>query len=180
MRNLTLLIVTLCFTLNSFAKDVITLQNQQKFEGKIVKLKDCSIVFKVEEKRYEIPSDNIFSIEFENTQNKLYHNYLKQAMVNENLCFQGQMDAQNFHGKKGGHFVLGVLFGPFAILGTALANPSPFNASNSMMMMSSEDKSKYSDPQYLSCYKRKAKGQLIAMEAAGWGAWIIFILMAGA
>ena len=99
MKNL-LVLIALFFSVNSFAKDIITLQNLQKFEGKVVKLKDCSVVFKIEGSRFEIPSNNILSIEFEDSQNKLYKTYLNRIIADENLCFQGQMDAQNFHGKK--------------------------------------------------------------------------------
>jgi hypothetical protein len=40
----------------------------------------------------------------------------------------------------------------------------------------SRNKEQFSDPEYLSCYTKKAKGQLIGIEALGWGAWILFIL----
>jgi len=85
------------------------------------------------------------------------------------------LDAENFHGKKGGHFVLGVLFGPFAMIGTALANPKPKKGKDTYMF--SENKELFDDPMYLSCYRKKAKGQLIGMEALGWGSWLLLLLV---
>ena len=79
------------------------------------------------------------------------------------------------YSKKVGHFFLGVLFGPFAMIGTALANPTPEKGKLTYML--SKNKDQFSDPQYLSCYKKKAKGQLIGMEASGWGAWIVLVLV---
>jgi hypothetical protein len=86
------------------------------------------------------------------------------------------MDAQAFHGKRGGHFVLGVLFGPFAVIGTAVSNPTPERGARTYMM--SKNKELFSDPEYLTCYRKKAKGQLIGMEFLGWGAWILIVLVA--
>ena len=160
------------------AKDVITLNNNKKFEGKVVKLKNCSLVFKSNGSKFEIPADSIYSIQFDDYNNKLYKNYSSGSTSNENLCFQGQMDATNFHGKKGSHFALGVLFGPFAIIGTALADPNPYNSSN-MMMTQSKDDSKFSDPMYLMCYKKKARTDLIVSESLGWLTWIILLVAAG-
>ena len=98
----------------------------------------------------------------------------------ENKCLNGQMDAENFHGKKGGHFALGFLFGPFAMIGTALANPTPYNSSNMIMMVDDRDDPKFSDPVYLDCYKKKAKTSLIGVEGLGWLSWILILLVAGA
>jgi len=177
MRIFLFILIGLSLNLNLAAKDVITLNNNKKFEGKVVKLKNCSIVFKTNGSKFEIPADSIYSIQFEDYNNRLYKNYSYKSISNENLCFQGQMDASNFHGKKGSHFALGLLFGPFAIIGTALADPSPYNSSN-MMMIQSKDDSKFSDPMYLLCYKKKAKTDLIVSESLGWLTWILLLVAA--
>ena len=93
-------------------------------------------------------------------------------------CAFGQQDAEMFHGKKGGHFVLGFLFGPFALIGTALANPTPDRGARTYML--SQHKDLFSDPAYLMCYKKKARGKLLGMEAAGWGTWILLLLLIAA
>ena len=41
----------------------------------------------------------------------------------------------------------------------------------------SKNKEDFDDPEYLSCYKKKAKGQLLGMEGIGWGAWILLVLL---
>jgi hypothetical protein len=43
--------------------------------------------------------------------------------------------------------------------------------------MMSKNKDQFSDPAYLSCYKKKAKGQLIGMEGLGWAAWVLLLLV---
>lgn len=163
------------FTMASFAGDILTLNNEKVFEGKITRIKDCSVVFKSDGKKYTVPAADIISVQFENTDDKTYTEYMKLAESEPNKCLNGKLDAENFHGKKGGHFVLGVLFGPFAMIGTALANPTPDKSNKTLMM--SKNKDQFSDPEYLSCYRSKAKGSLIGMEALGWGAWILLLLL---
>jgi hypothetical protein len=90
-------------------------------------------------------------------------------------CLSARLDAENFHGKKGGHFALGFFFGPFAMIGTALANPTPYKGKNTYMM--SKNKDLFNDPEYLSCYKSKAKSQLLLTEGIGWAAWIVILLL---
>lgn len=176
MKKKVLLFSLAIFTsLSLFAGDVLTLSNKMVFEGKVINIKDCDIVFKTDGDKYIIPSSDILSIQFENTDNKIYTDYLKQSENDPNKCLQGRLDAENYHGKKGGHFVLGVLFGPFAMIGTALSEPTP--EKGKMTYMLSKNKEQFNDPEYLMCYKKKAKSQLIGSEALGWGAWILFLLV---
>jgi len=93
----------------------------------------------------------------------------------ENLCLKARHDATNFHGKQVGHFFLGVLFGPFAIIGTALANPTPYSSSNTLLLSSNKDY--FSSPEYLICYRKRAKGSLITMEALGYFSYLMVYLM---
>ena len=88
---------------------------------------------------------------------------------------KGKLDAENYHGKKGGHFILGMAFGPFAMIGTALSNPTPEKGKRTYMM--SENKANFNDLEYLSCYKKQAKRQLITMEGLGWATWILIVLL---
>jgi hypothetical protein len=176
-KSLVLLVASFLVTA-VFAGDIVTLSNQMTFEGKVTRIRKCEIVFKTDDAKYTIPAEDILSIQFADTEDKVYRNYLKKELAEDNNCLKGTFDAQNFHGKRGGHFILGVLFGPFAILGTALPNPTPYRGKETMM--ASQNKDIFNDPEYLQCYKKKAKGQLIGMEAAGWGAWIVFALIASA
>jgi hypothetical protein len=151
----------------------LTLNNEMVFIGKVTKIKDCEVVFRADGKKYVVPASDIFSIQFENVEDKIYTDYIKLAEVDPNKCLNGRLDAETYHGKKGGHFALGVLFGPFAMIGTALSNPTPEKGKQTYMM--SKNKEEFSDPEYLSCYKKKAKGQLVGMEALGMVAWILLI-----
>ncbi|MFT4757499.1 MAG: hypothetical protein ACI91R_002153 [Vicingaceae bacterium] len=176
MKQITLTMIAILVAFSSYAGDVLTLNNEKVFEGKVKRIKDCSVVFKADGQKYEIPASEIFSMRFEDTEDKVYTNYLELLENNgNNKCLNGQLDAENFHGKKGGHFVLGFLFGPFAMIGTALAIPTPYKGKQTYMM--SKHKDEFSDAEYLSCYKKKAKGQLIGMEALGWGTWILLLLI---
>lgn len=176
MKKLLFALTIMLFSVSSFAEDVLTLNNEMVFEGKVVKIKNCVIVFKAEGKKYIVPASEIFSIKFGNIGDKVYTKYVEMADDNPNKCLNGRLDAANLHGKKGGHFVLGVLFGPFAIIGTALSNPTPERGKRTYML--SKNKDDFNDPVYLNCYRKKAKGQLIGMEALGWAAWILFALSA--
>ena len=175
MRKITLSLVAILWSMAAFAGDILTLNNDMVFEGKVTKIKNCEVIFKAGGNKYTVPATDIFSIEFEETQQKVYTDYLKMVGENPEKCLKGRLDAENFHGKKGGHFILGVLFGPFAMIGTALANPTPEKGRRTYLY--SKNKDQFSDLEYLSCYRKKARGQLIGMEALGWGAWILFVLV---
>ena len=178
MYKFIIALIFLFYSQISFAfNDIITLNNNMSFQGKVTKIKNCEVSFKVDGEKYSIPSSEIFSIEFANINNKTYTNYLKISENEPDNCLNGTLDAEFYHRKKGGHFVLGVLFGPFAMIGTALANPTPDRGRNTYSM--SNNKDLFTDPQYISCYKKKAKTQLITAEALGWAAWILIILSAG-
>ena len=170
----TALLATLLIVSSAFAGDIITLNDNKSFEGKVTKIKNCSVVFKADGEKFMIPATDIFSIQFEDVNDKVYTNYLALSDNAEN-CLKGRTDAESFHGKEAGHFILGVLFGPFAMLGTLVSNPTPERGKNTYM--NSENRELFSDPAYLKCYKNKAKGKLIGMEALGWGAYLLIILL---
>ena len=175
MKKNLLLIISMTFFVNClFAGDVVTLNNNMVFNGKVKKIKGCVIFFKSEGNKYVIPASDIFSIQFENPNDKIYLDYIETIGLDGDNCLLGKSDAKNYHGKKGSHIALGVLFGPFAMIGTAIVNPTPEKGKRTLAM--SENKNLFDDPEYLNCYKKKAKLQNITMEAIGWGAWILFAL----
>jgi hypothetical protein len=177
MKRTALLFTAILFVIATFGSDILTLNNQMVFEGKVTKIKNCKIIFRAEGKRYDIPSSEIYSIQFENTADKVYTDYVKMAEGDPDNCLKGKIDALNLHGKSGGHFVLGFLFGPFALIGTLIASPTPINGRYTNMY--SKNKELFNDPEYLKCYRRSAKGHLLAMEGLGWGTWILFVLIVG-
>jgi hypothetical protein len=176
MKNLfvTLFVILISISI-SFACDTLSLMNQQCFIGKVVKIENGEVVFKANGEKYSIPATDIYSIVFENKEDKVYQDYLALDSNQTNLCLLARNDAQMYHGKKGGHFVLGVLFGPFAIIATAaISSPTPYSGSR---MHLSKNQSKFKSPEYLKCYKRKAKGQLLVAETIGWVAWMFTYLV---
>jgi hypothetical protein len=179
MKKLILSILTVVTVISAQAFDKLTLTNGMQFQGDVVKVKGCSVVFKTEAGKVEVPAKDIYSVEFENPNDEQFVEYIAilDSEGSGDKCMNGQMDADKYHGKKGGHFVLGLLFGPFAVIGTAIgANPTPYNAKNTVAL--SQNKDQFSDPEYLMCYKKEAKKSLVGMECAGWAVWILFILSA--
>jgi hypothetical protein len=176
MKKSFLFYVVMFFSLNSFAKmnDVLTLNNEMMFKGTVTKINKCSIKFKTEVGKFEIPAEDICFIQFEDSNNKLLKEY--QELNDADKCFKGQSDAANYHGKAAGHVILGVLTGPFGIIGAAVANPTPEKGKKTLMM--SENKELFSDSAYLMCYKQKAKLRNVGNTAIGWGAWILIVLLA--
>jgi hypothetical protein len=172
MKKLTVTLLLTALALTSYCGDVLTLNNAKVFEGKILKIKDCEVVFKAGRDKFHIPATEIFCVQFADTANKIYKEYIQLSDNDPSKCLKGSKDAALYHGKKVNHFFLGVLFGPFAMIGTAIAKQTPYKGQ--MTPFKSENSDLFDDPLYLECYKRKAKGQLIGMEAAGWGAWLLF------
>ena len=171
MYRISLLIVAIFLSTWSFAADVIRLNNQKLFDGKILKINDADVVFKMEGKKYVIPTSAIYSIDLENGTHLLYSANLNTADEDSVNCLCGEMDAKKLHGKKRIHVALGILFGPYAMIGTALVSPNPYTGEQTASL--SENKELFSDPTYLNCYKKKARRQLIGMEGIDFGIDII-------
>lgn len=156
------------------AKDVLTLRNSMRFEGTVVSVRDSIAEFSAAGTVYEIPLVDISEIILEDTSSRAYSDLINLGLEDVNPCQLGHMDAELYHGKKCGHFVLGVLFGPFALIGTALSNPTPERGSDTYAM--SKNQNYFSDPCYLSCYKKKARSTLLVAEALGWATWILLMI----
>lgn len=173
MKKRTIFLSLLLFSfLSSRAADVITLNNQMMFSGKVKQIKDCKVKFNIEGEIFFLPAEEIYSIVFENPEDKVLIAYLE--LSDPDKCLKARSDADMYHGKTGLHVALGVLFGPFAILGAALGSPTPEKGNDTYIM--SKNRDFFSDPAYLSCYKKKAKGKNVGNTAIGWAAWILLIL----
>ncbi len=155
------------------AKDVLTLRNNMHFQGTVISVKDSIAEFSVAGAVYEIPLVDISEIILEDTGSRAYSDLIALGLEDVNPCQLGQIDAELYHGKKFGHFFLGMLFGPFALIGTALSNPTPDRGSDTYAM--SENQNYFSDPSYLVCYKKKAKSTLLVAEALGWATWVLLL-----
>ena len=168
MKNCITILIS-CFMMVSLHAegDILSLLNQQRFEGKILSIKDCTVKFKAGKKKYLIPAADIQSIMFANPDNPIYQDFIKQTDTDK--CLIAKDDAKNYHGKGGLHVLMGVLFGPFAVIGAALSKPAPQKDAKAL---TSGHKEYFDDPEYLDCYRKKARGQNIASTAAGWAIWI--------
>ena len=94
-------------------------------------------------------------------------------------CMIGTNDADNLHGKEANHFIYGLAFGGFALIGAAVSNPTPEKGSSTLLM--SNNKVLFNDPAYRTCYSKKAKRKNVGNTAAGWATWVLFlIIIAGA
>ncbi|MEZ4825090.1 MAG: hypothetical protein R3C61_02175 [Bacteroidia bacterium] len=157
------------------AEDILTLNNQMRFKGTVMSIKSCSISFKVGKEKYIIPPEDVYSVTFGDTSSKVYTAYMALADDDPEKCMKGRLDAQMLHGQAGKHIALGVLFGPFAIIGAAVANPIPQRGSRVIL---SQNLELFQDPMYLICYARKARGKNVTNAALGWTAWLIYALTA--
>lgn len=155
--------------------DTLTLTNQAVFSGKIVKIENCIVTFKFQGDKYDVPAEDILFVKFADPTNKIYTDYLELvSSYQEGTCLKGQLDASNYHGKAGFHVAMGVLFGPFALIGAAVADPTPEKSTKTLMM--SENKDLFNNAEYLACYRKKAKSQNVGNAALGWAAWIVLLL----
>jgi len=174
MKNLSIILLIAAMA-SASAKDVITLRNHHNFEGEIVRISNCTVHFRSAGHRYHIPAADIETIRFEDPANPIYTSYLQLAAAEENPCMKGSMDAKAFHGKAGLHVTLGVLFGPFAVIGAAVGNPDPMNGSRTTEL--SKNSALFQDPQYLECYRKAARGRNTGSTAAGWALGILLLLV---
>jgi len=155
------------------SKDVLTLVNKfdgtpgKSFEGIIKKIKGCEVVFEAEGEKYFVPASEIYSISFADSTSPILTRYLKMP-VDDN-CMKGAMDAQMYHSSSGS-FWWGMLFGPFAIIGAALGNPTPGDAA-----YMSSNRELFSDPVYLYCYSQAARKKNVQTAALGWGTWVLIL-----
>ncbi|MBC6401831.1 MAG: hypothetical protein GDA51_05910 [Ekhidna sp.] len=175
-RNILCLVGAYLLCSSALAGDILTLNNEMIFEGKIVKIKDCAVVFKSKGEKYVVPANDIFSLQFEDFEDPVYINYLKKEDgEQDNKCLNASLDAKN-HGRGGIHFLLGFFTGPLGMIGTALlANPSPYNGARTAEL--SENKEDFDDPEYLRCYKKKVKGRYIGKQALGLGTFVAIPFM---
>ncbi len=173
MRLLTFVLITLSLlNKNVNAADILVLKSEHVFKGELKKIELKNAVFLCEGNYYDIPKSEIKEIWRDIEGDSLVGvDFLKE---NEDLCLKARTDASMYHGRKVGHFCLGFFCGGFALIGTAIANPSPYRGKDTLMK--SVNKDKFDDPVYLQCYRRTAKKEMLMTETAGWLSWIILVL----
>lgn len=154
--------------------DVVILNNQKVFTGEIIRVKGCEVVFKFNEEKFTIPMADIKALDFADVKSREYKRF-NAFQSDPESCAKGVNDATAYHGKGGLHFALGALFGPFTVIGAAISNPTPASGANTAALSSNKDL--FNDAEYLTCYTKKARGKNVGNSAAGWGAWVLLILL---
>ncbi|MCI4667167.1 MAG: hypothetical protein MRZ79_03335 [Bacteroidia bacterium] len=135
--------------------DIIELNNEKVFKGKIMKIKDCMVDFKAEGQRYLIPAADIKELYFANPYSSAARKFYKRGKDDNQKCILGATDAEAYHGGGSLYFVLGFLFLFFAFIGPVLFAPKPQNSFNTKTY--SKNKQLFDDPIYLDCYKKAAR-----------------------
>ncbi|MBN1597602.1 MAG: hypothetical protein JW894_04870 [Bacteroidales bacterium] len=118
---------------------------------------------------YQIPQN------LSQTEINLDKNYVSIPISMTDKCIHGTNDADNLHGKGAAHFIYGVAFGPFALIGAAVSTPTPETGIRTTMM--SPNKSLFNDPSYRTCYTQKARKKNIGNAALGWATWVLAVLV---
>lgn len=90
-------------------------------------------------------------------------------------CMLGTNDADNLHGKEAAHLLYGLAFGGFAVIGAAIANPTPEKGNSTTLM--SENRELFNDPAYRNCYTTEAKKNNVSNAAIGWATWVLVVLI---
>jgi hypothetical protein len=157
------IIFFLCFALQ--AADVVTLKNQQKFEGKITKINPSSVEFKAARNCYEIPLTEIDAIAFSNSNNPILIALLDDSLSVDN-CMKGRKDAKKLIYKLPGFVFLGMLGGPFPLIFIKFSKPLP--QKEPIIFSRSENKVLFDDPAYLDCYQKQVKKQNMLAVGVGW------------
>ena len=182
MKKISFILLIVLMPFSMIAEDVLILKNNMKFQGEVLKVKKHRVIFSVGEYRYQIPANDVLGICFESENNEVYLKLLELQVGPEikdpEKCAKAQMDVEAFHGKGFGNFALGFFFGVFGLIGCAVSSPGPENGAHTIML--SKNKELFTDPSYLYCYKKKARGKAVGNAAFGWAAAILFIVVIAA
>ena len=155
--------------LQSFCQDKITLIDSSTFEGKVTKIQKSQVCIKTGQSRHLIQLSDILEIKLENKNDRLLSKYFESGKEDNykegDKCLKGKLDAKSYHGKKGAHFVYGLLGEFYVVLGAASSKPTPITGKRTLK--ESHYKELFSDPEYLKCYTRRARGQNVKYAALG-------------
>lgn len=143
-----------------FAEDTLCLQNEAAFEGKLLKVKKNSILFYTLNQGYEIPMQDIQFILPDST---------LQAKRIFTPCEYARYDAKHYHKRGAEHVFYGAAFGIFSVIITSFSKATPERGRYTLKK--SVNKELFNNPEYLKCYRKKAKTQLIANELMGSAIW---------
>ncbi|MEO0900205.1 MAG: hypothetical protein AAFY71_27585 [Bacteroidota bacterium] len=166
MKRTALIIFFLSIMAALSAKDVLMLNNQKLFEGKVKRVDACEIAFKADGDTYIIPVADISFLGFEKEESKQAQKFFDLQQAGESACMEGKGDAKAFHGKVAKHVVSGIIFGPVGTIFALLGNPTPRKGKETKQL--SDNRDLFSDAQYLNCYRKEAKKNNVLYTLIGW------------
>ncbi len=170
------------------AFDLLVLKmDVKRIQAKVINYQNDTVYFynaANPETLVQLPKDNIT---FQNPSGlNSYINSAKTAKTLKNtyptvnqdystIYQKGKFDAEHYHGKAGGLFFCGVLFGPFAVIGAAVCEPTPYTGINTLAQ--SQNRDLFGNPTYLTSYKKTARSKLVGAAFVGWISWAVIYLI---
>jgi hypothetical protein len=176
MRNFLLVFLMIISAQKVFSQDIIVFMNGEEQQVEIEEITPDIIKYKVANTPnspvYSVLTKSIFMIKFKDGSRQVIYTepppvtdtiYLVKGMMPRremNACSKGQYDAFQFHKRKAGNFMLGLLFGPLGIYGVAATNaaPPPPEAAEKKYM---------ENPIYLDCYNKAARKNNLSHAIGG-------------
>lgn len=166
--------VLLILSFTGHTRDKIYLTNGKTIRCQIVNVEWNKLDYQHRGKVNSLSSDEVSRIELDAA------NVAVIEKINATLdprnplasCEMGKADANAYHNRGFGNFTLGFFFGPIGMLGTAIGAP------RSPDYVKIPVKENLSDPAYLKCYRKRARGKNVLHATAGWAAILLVSYLA--
>lgn len=172
----TSLLFYVCFAIAStgYTRDKIYLTNGKTLRCEIVTVEWNKLEYRQRGKIAVLHADDVALIELDAANIEVIEKINVQIDPRNPLasCEMGKADANAFHNRGFGNFALGFFFGPFGVLGTAIGAP------RSPDYVKIPVKENLSDPAYLKCYRKRARGKNVLHAAAGWAGILLLSYLA--
>jgi hypothetical protein len=165
MKKAALILISLIFIHNSFAKDVIYLKDGSRIKGELVNVEVDELTFKPAKK-----NENLIRLKPEEVEFVKVENYEKLVEVQESMFLKGMNDAQIHHKRFGGNFCAG-LFG--GVIGFVIVAVTDAKSPNPLLVGEENFKSL----EFREGYNKKAKSKNLGAAGAGWAASIVVLLI---
>lgn len=165
-----------------FGQDIITLLTAEEIKAKVIEVTPDLIkynLFGTDAPLYSIHRSTVFSIKYSDGRIELITKPVIIKQVTEDTtqeepdveavivkpkvdyCYQGELDAYNYHRRGFGNFALGFFFPILGSIGVAASEPAPPppNVPTNSEVRANQD--------YMDCYARSAKKQNINNAVTG-------------
>lgn len=174
MKRIFFVLLLTCVVNLCHGNDVVVLKNGITIECSISSINNTIISYQENEKSKlsTVSLEEVMFLQIDPKNKSLLRQMRKDFKkikrgLQVDSCHEGITDANTFHKRAGGNFALGFFFGVFGLIGTAVGNPKMPH------YYPIADTSNLSDPTYIQCFSRKAKGKNIGNAAIGWGVSIV-------